>query len=232
MSLRCERCWSEEGVAAFSIRTDSEAFQAKERTQAYLCASCRVSAPRSSLLFEKLFLRFASRKEFLLRYGEDESTAILRWCKEVGLDPAAADRLLSDGSGTLGLRLRRSHERTRRTAPYGYTHDGEGLVPATAEAKVVRQIFALYLGGSSLEEIAQSLNSRGVPAKSGGDWHKSTVDYILRNPLYIGYRRRKGSVKACSHPPLVDPRSFELVQALLRHRRSQKAISETAPESS
>jgi hypothetical protein len=38
----------------------------------------------------------------------------------------------------------------------------------------------------SLRAIAEELNVEGVPTQRGGDWHASTVRYILQNPKYDG----------------------------------------------
>lgn len=214
----------------FAVTTNATSVENGSEISAHLCAGCRALAPKDSLLFEKLFLRFASKKEFLLHYGEeDESIAIHRWCREVGLDPAEAERLLSDNSGVFGLSLERGSQSKPRSrqAPYGYSSNGSFLSPLPEEADVVREIFRLYAEGVPLERIARSLNSKEIPTRRGGRWQKSTVSYILRNPLYAGYKRRNGRMRPSSHPPIVDPQTFELVQESLRRRRTSRTATKT-----
>jgi DNA invertase Pin-like site-specific DNA recombinase len=55
-----------------------------------------------------------------------------------------------------------------------------------AETAVVRRIFAMYAGESSLMDIAAALNAEGVRGKAGGRWSSSGVAYLLRNEVYAG----------------------------------------------
>lgn len=71
--------------------------------------------------------------------------------------------------------------------PYGYRKTTEGeLEPDPNTAPIVRRIFRLRDEGESLRSIAETLNDAGVPTKRGGDWHASTVRYVLENPKYKG----------------------------------------------
>ena len=71
--------------------------------------------------------------------------------------------------------------------PYGYRKTGEGeLEPDPNTAPIVRRIFRLRDEGESLRSIAETLNNAGVPTKSGGNWHASTVRYVLNNEKYEG----------------------------------------------
>lgn len=61
------------------------------------------------------------------------------------------------------------------------------------EAAIVRRIFAEFVDGRSPREIAQRLNSEGVPGPSGGRWSASSINGdrvrgngILQNDLYRG----------------------------------------------
>jgi site-specific DNA recombinase len=63
----------------------------------------------------------------------------------------------------------------------------------TAEAAIVRQIFADYLDAWSPRDIAAALNKKGVPGPRGGVWNASTIggsrkrmNGVLQNELYAG----------------------------------------------
>lgn len=90
-------------------------------------------------------------------------------------------------------------------APYGYKKDPENkhkLIEDEEAAKVVRKIFNLYLEGKGTHTIAQILTAEGIPKPSEykkqkgsklkvpklshGLWGHTTINRILRNPVYIG----------------------------------------------
>lgn len=57
-----------------------------------------------------------------------------------------------------------------------------------AQAKIVREIYRLFLAGYSYTRIARALTERGVPTPSGkrSAWNKETIKSILRNEKYTG----------------------------------------------
>ena len=71
--------------------------------------------------------------------------------------------------------------------PFGLRVAGEGsearLVPDD-QTGTARQIFAAYLGGTSMKRIADWLRARGVPTKRGGRWTQQQVSDILHNEVY------------------------------------------------
>lgn len=63
----------------------------------------------------------------------------------------------------------------------------------SAQADVIRRIFADYADDRSPKSIAQALNAEGTPAPRGGEWNASTItgsagraNGILHNPAYAG----------------------------------------------
>ena len=71
---------------------------------------------------------------------------------------------------------------------YGYRMVGEGNVEIIPEqAEIVRQIFQMYLDGSTSRRIAQSLSDRGVLNASGNTrWDSTAIDRMLTNEKYMG----------------------------------------------
>lgn len=56
------------------------------------------------------------------------------------------------------------------------------------EAKIVRLIFDLVLTkGYGAHRIAQYLNEKGIPTRTGTLWRATVIDFMLRNPIYMGY---------------------------------------------
>jgi len=133
------------------------------------------------------------------------------------------------------------------SAPYGYRLAGRDLEIVPEEAEVVRKIYAAYLNGRGVCDIAQELNQQGH-----GKWYYHTIQYILSNVSYTGdmvwqksfstdtipFRqvRNRGQkpkyfVENC-HPPIISKEDFQRVQALTALRREQFAGSGPKPESS
>lgn len=71
-------------------------------------------------------------------------------------------------------------------AAYGFRYVNQKLEIYEPEAKIVKDIFNMYLSGKSTHTIAEMLNRRGVPTKTGGRWERCGIKYILRNEKYIG----------------------------------------------
>ena len=74
-------------------------------------------------------------------------------------------------------------------APFGYVVENGKFVVDEEAAPVVREIFSMFVSGHGYREIAQTLNDRGVLTKRQSRWENRTVEYLLRNPVYIGMLR-------------------------------------------
>ncbi|MCL2509412.1 MAG: recombinase family protein [Oscillospiraceae bacterium] len=73
----------------------------------------------------------------------------------------------------------------------GYEKGPDGT-PAIveSEAKTVRQIYSLYINGTTVREIARTLTAQGTPTPAGKQqWSVSTIMSILQNEKYKGHAR-------------------------------------------
>lgn len=77
-------------------------------------------------------------------------------------------------------------KKTRYIA-YGYTiRDGKTVIEHS-EAEVIRQIFDVYIKGSSLKEIADELTRRQIPyTEKTAVWDKARIARIIENSKYMG----------------------------------------------
>jgi DNA invertase Pin-like site-specific DNA recombinase len=75
--------------------------------------------------------------------------------------------------------------------PFGYTKNADGELVLSDHAETVRRIFRMREDGDSLRAIADTLNAEGIETKRGGEWHASTVSYILKNDKYRGLMRHE-----------------------------------------
>ena len=79
---------------------------------------------------------------------------------------------------------------------YGFqTAPGGTVEIVEPQAEIIREIFALYVAGATGREIADSLNRRGVPSPTGGQWAASTINGsrqrgngILQSEIYAGVK--------------------------------------------
>lgn len=69
---------------------------------------------------------------------------------------------------------------------FGYEMKEKEYVPNPETAPIVVRMFEDFLSGMGTREIAQKLNALEVRTSRGGLWENRTVEYLLRNPVYIG----------------------------------------------
>lgn len=105
----------------------------------------------------------------------------------------------------------------------GYNVDAESkkLHANATEAKLVKLLYETYLKTKSLSQTAILLNkegfrmkkwtTRGGNVRGGRRFNKSNLDYVLRNPVYIGKIRHKKDVHEGEHKAIVDVSIFERV---------------------
>lgn len=123
----------------------------------------------------------------------------------------------------------------------GYKKGDDGFPKIVEEqAAVVRRIYNLFISGKTPGMIAKILTNEAIPTPSGkAKWQASTVLSILQNEKYRGDARlqkkytvdfltkkmkvNEGEVPQYyvenSHPAIIQPEEFELVQAEISRRK-------------
>lgn len=99
------------------------------------------------------------------------------------------------------------------TLPLGYVIDSEQhyqLDPMTAPA--VLEAFTRYADGSSMQEIADGLNWKGVRTNRGNKITINVIARMLHNRKYIGEFKQKDIVKPGGIPAIVTEELFDRVQ--------------------
>jgi len=142
------------------------------------------------------------------------------------------------------------------TLPYkrflGYEKGADGRPKIVeSEAKVVRDIYQMYLHGMTIRQIAASLTERCIPTPGGKEvWSVSTIKSILTNEKYKGEAllqktfcvdfltkkmvKNEGQVPQYyvegSHPAIISADVFELVQQeIARNSRFAQSRSNASP---
>ncbi len=119
------------------------------------------------------------------------------------------------------------------------------------EAEIVREIYDLFLAGTTINQIARVLTDKKYKTPGGKDiWKTQTVNSILTNEKYKGdallqksytvdfltkeTRKNHGEKKQVyvhgHHPAIIEPERFDLVQSEIKRRsKHQRQISNNSP---
>lgn len=205
--------------------------------------------PFDAILLWK-FSRFARNRDDAVMYK-----SILR--KQLGIDVISISEPMAEGkmgiitealieamdeyySINLAEEVKRGMtEKHRRgelqsTPSYGYAVKDNILTPIEPEATYIKEIFRRFNAGEGTYPIARWLNDIGARTHRGNRFENRTVEYILRNPVYIGKLRWNPSGKTRrayddpgivlvdgKHEPLIDADTWEAAQ---KHMAEVKAM--------
>lgn len=126
----------------------------------------------------------------------------------------------------------------------GYKKGEDGILEIVEdEAKIVREIYQLFLEGQTVRMIADHLTQKGIPTPKGKEkWSVSTITSILQNEKYKGdallqktytadfltkrVKKNCGEIPQYyikdSHPAIIDPATFDLVQEEIERRHPER----------
>lgn len=120
------------------------------------------------------------------------------------------------------------------TPSFGYRVENHMLVPHETEAPIIVEIFRRYTAGGNTFAIARWCNEQGYTTHRGSRFENRTIEYILRNPVYIGKLRWNPTGRTrrnysnpgiltvdSKHTPLIDMDTWNQAQAQLD---AQKAL--------
>lgn len=135
-----------------------------------------------------------------------------------------------------GMEEKARRGQLQSTPAYGYRVDKERnlLLPVPEEAERVREIFRRFAAGEGLFPLAKWMNSIGARTHRGRPFENRTIEYILRNPVYIGKLRWTPTgrtrrdfdnpdtlVVDAAHEPLIDPETWEAAQEQMRRVKAR-----------
>lgn len=118
--------------------------------------------------------------------------------------------------------------RLQSTPAFGYrARDGQ-LVPVPEEAELVKEIFGRFIAGEGAFQIARRMNLLGVKTHRGSAFENRTVEYIIRNPVYIGklrwtptgrtrrdFSNPDSIITDARHEPIIDTAAWETAQRVM-----------------
>ena len=120
--------------------------------------------------------------------------------------------------------------------PFGYDveNDGKKLLINPEEAKIVREIFKLYLEGNSLLKVALILNEKGYRSKQGASkagrlyggkkFGVTQIQAIIKNVLYIGKVNYTGQIYEGQQEPIINEETFKKAQEKLKQNRVERKV--------
>lgn len=252
--------WDFAGVYADEAKTGTK--EDREQFQRLL-ADCRVGA--IDMVVTKSISRFARNTITLLEtVRELKALGVEVWFEEQNIYTFSADgemalTLLASFAQAESLscsdnckwRIRKGFEvgRANSCTMLGYRLVDGAFILVPEEAKIVRQIFDLYLSGLGTQKICKILNEEGVSTRLGCEWHPSAIRTILENEKYAGdlllqktFRLDHLSKKQVDntgqlpqfyveddHEAIISRADFSAVQAELARRKSAHTGERGAP---
>ena len=146
---------------------------------------------------------------------------IIEW-----MDEFYSIRLSEEVKRSMEVNARRG--KLQSTPSFGYRVEDGRLIQQPEEAELIRWIFRTFVDGKGLYPIARELNAMGVRTHRGNQFENRTVEYILRNPVYIGKLRWNPTgrtrrdffneniiVADSDHEPLIDHELWDAAQLRL-----------------
>jgi len=121
--------------------------------------------------------------------------------------------------------------------PLGYDieKDAKKLIINPKEAKLIKEIFKLYLDDNSLLKVALILNEKGHRSKQGtskaGKAYGGTkfsvtrIQAIVKNILYIGKVKYAGQIYNGQQGTIIDENTFQKVQEKLKQNRVERKVT-------
>lgn len=109
-----------------------------------------------------------------------------------------------------------------------YDKDSGDFVRQTVDrkqAKIIRDVAAAFISGSSINAIVTDLNDRGVPSPRDAGWSGTYIRKMLGNQAYLGKRVHHGVVAADdAWPAILDETTFYACRRILTDpaRRTSK----------
>ena len=80
---------------------------------------------------------------------------------------------------------KRTGQKYTNQTPYGFEAIEGRLVQVQQEAEIVAEIQASRIGGNTLQFIADDLNGRGIPTKTGKQWQPATIHLLLKRSSLV-----------------------------------------------
>lgn len=120
-------------------------------------------------------------------------------------------------------RLAKGHYNgSRPPLGYRFLEGSNDLKIDSYEASIVREIFSLFLGGTSINAIAALMQKKYTTVRT---WNNTMIRRTLKNPVYIGKVRDVDVVRDGIHEAIISEAEFYMANAILQHNQEIKKQS-------
>ena len=108
------------------------------------------------------------------------------------------------------------------SVPFGYLIDSEQHFQIDpAAAPVVLEVFTLYSKGTSMQQLVNTLNGRGVKSMRGGKITLNIIDHMLHNRRYMGEYSYRDVVQPGGIPAIVPEDLFDRVcERIMKNKKA------------
>jgi site-specific DNA recombinase len=130
----------------------------------------------------------AKRKADMVSLSEqiDTTTAAGRMMFQMLAVLAEFERNLTAERNTSALQHKKATaQKYTNITPNGFEAIQGRLVQVLAETEVVAEIQAARSSGNTLQSIADNLNGRGIPTKTGKQWAPATIHLLLKRTALV-----------------------------------------------
>ena len=166
---------------------------------------------------DKLDLHFI--REGLVIHKSSNSSELIRWDMAVMFARNFVLQISDNVKRTIDQKIKKGELAGK--APIGYLNvdDGNGgrtIIVDPIKSPYVIKVFETYAtGDSSMERIADLLNSEGIVGKMGAKMRIRQIETILKNPFYYGFMNFKGQTYPHKYPPII---TYDLFKACVAVR--------------
>lgn len=149
--------------------------------------------------------------EMFLEWNDEKYSKRLSKRIHLGLDTCVENGTYTGARLIYGYKLVDTERKGKKGTIHKVAVDEE-------QAKIVRYIFEQYAKGMKKQEIANSLNAKGI-TYNGKQYTKRTFEYWLLNRKYTGKCYIGGRLCENTYPQIIDEITFEKVQKRLAQNR-------------
>ena len=135
--------------------------------------------------------RVSKKKAHMVSLSEaiDGTTAAGRMMFQMLCVLAEFERnLISERTSSALQHKKRTGKKYTNQTPYGFEAIEGRLVEVQQEAQIVAEIQTARESGSTLQSIADTLNGRGIPTKTGKLWQPATIHLLLKRSTLVAHR--------------------------------------------
>ena len=162
--------------------------------------------------------------------GDDKMSVIIEAMIEA-MDEYYSINLAEEVKRGMSEKARRGE--LQSSPSFGYRAENNTLVPIPEEVELVKALFRRFQNGEGFFPLSKWMNSIGATTHRGNQFENRTIEYILRNPVYIGKLRWNPSGRSrrdftneniiladAVHEPLIDMDTWDQVQTIIAEQKA------------